>query len=404
MSNWGFLSSLKSSVKHVLSQGKYNKYWCKVTLVLCSIGIVLCPGAVSAAANVQFNTVKTIDLPGKGGKGDIVAADPVAHKVYIAQKTNNNIIVVDSDTNTVSAVVYGTMMGNGVAFSPDYIFAASESDNNVTVISKKDWSIVTKLDASGKASDGIYYISKEKTVAVVNDESNNMTFFSATSPFKSLGSISLKPDDPQSGPDIGVYVEQTNTIYQPVDNNVLVINANTHKIEKVWTFDIQLTKLGGAKGIVFDPVKNVLYVGTTNKKILVVDPNTGTLVGTIAASAGQDQLSADFQNRLLFAGEGAIGKAAVVDMDTMEPLPDLDLGGVDAGVHTLDVLPGSSTLYAYQEKANKVLAIKINKPTKIVPLATSPVTGLPLLPIAAIALSLIAFGFFFLRFKRHTEK
>ncbi|MDB5084486.1 MAG: hypothetical protein JWN30_1372, partial [Bacilli bacterium] len=100
----------------------------KTSLAICSLGMVLSPAVASAAVNAQVVMDKTIVLPGKPGSGDVVTADPKNNKVYLAQKGNNSLIVIDTTSNTVAASIYGVIVGNGVTYSSDYIFAASEQE------------------------------------------------------------------------------------------------------------------------------------------------------------------------------------------------------------------------------------------------------------------------------------
>ncbi|WP_253187287.1 YncE family protein [Paenibacillus sp. GP183] len=345
----------------IMGRGSSNslfKRFQQTSMVLCCLGIALVPTVASAASDVQFNLVTTIDLPGKPGAGDVVAADPLLHKVYLSQKGNNNVIVIDTDTNTVAATVYGVNVGNGLTYNSDYIFVASEKDEAVVVISKKDWSIVKKVPTGGKAPDSINYISKENAVAVVNNGSNTMSFISAQSPFSVIATMNLK-DSPKVGPDLGVYVPETNTLYQPEDNNVLVINPKTHTIGKMFTYD--LPEKEPLRGLYFDSVKKILWIATKGKQMFAVDATSGNIVAKFDATAGQDQITVDLKNRILFAAESSTGLAEVIDMDAMRRLPDLYVGGKKGGSHTLDIMPDTNTIYAFEPLLNKVAVIKIEK-------------------------------------------
>src|SRR5579875_3613834 len=162
-----------------------------VSVALCSVFTANVANA--ATTNYTQQIVSTIQLPGHSTKGDVVAADPEANKVYVAQQGNNAVVVINARTNTVEATIKGINKGYGVTFNKDYVFAASTGDSAIYVISKQDWKIIKKIPAGGKGADGIIYDSKDNTVAVVNDFTNNIEFISAEAPFNILGTFQLQP-------------------------------------------------------------------------------------------------------------------------------------------------------------------------------------------------------------------
>ena len=334
---------------------------------LAGVGLALSSIAVAQAATTGYtqSIVATINLPGHSEKGDVVAADPAADKVYLSQQGNNAVVVIDAKTNTVEATVKGDNKGYGVTFDKNYLFAASTGDSAIDVISKDNWQIVKKIPAGGKGADGIVYDSVDNTVAVVNDFTNNVEFINADSPFNVVANIKLQPTNAIAGPDLPTYVEQTDTLYVPDDNYINVINAKTHQIEHVWKYpNVPVNKTNQLKGLYYDSVKNVLWAATTSPEILAINATTGQEIATIKTSHGQDQLAADPQQRLLYLGEGeAGGGLGIIDMDTMKQLPDSYPGGKDAEMHTLAYMPDTGYLYAYGSKINKVIVMKIQPTT-----------------------------------------
>lgn len=331
------------------------------TIASFSFGLSSVPAVQAATTDYQQSIVATIDLPDHSTKGDVVAADARANKVYLSQRGNNAVVVINAKTNTVEATIKGINDGYGVTFGGNHIFAASTGDSAVYVISKDDWKVKKRVPAGGKGADGIVYDSIDHTVAVVNDNTNNIQFIKADGPFNPIANVKLQPSQPIAGPDLPTYVPQTNTLYAPVDNYINVINAKTHHIEHVWKYpDVPVDSKNQIKGLYYDPVKNVLWVATTGKKILAVDANTGREIASVKTTTGQDQIVGDAKKRLLYLGEGESGGGlGIVNMDTMQSLPDSFPGGKDAEVHTEDVMPGTGYLYAYASKSNKVFVLDI---------------------------------------------
>ena len=164
------------------------------------------------------------------------------------------------------------------------------------------------MHQTGTTPDGVIYIPSTNQVAVASDDSNVLDFINATGGFAETASVQLQPNPSVSGPDVPLYVAQKDLIYQPVDQQIDVINPHTGQI--VNTFSLLTT--GNVKPMVYDPVTNHLLVGTTNNQLLVVDADKGTILKTIAVPGGVDQGTIDVSARLAFFGDKA-GFADVVN-------------------------------------------------------------------------------------------
>jgi DNA-binding beta-propeller fold protein YncE len=307
------------------------------------------PTAVGVTASIQ----KSIHLPGVGGKGDVVVADPGAHRVYLAQSPDNNVVVINTTTNSIQAVIGHVPKANGIAYSPDYLFVSEGPTKKVAVISKTTWRVTATVPSGGTTPDAIYYDAPNDTVFVTNDDSNTMEFFSARAPFTVGGSIALHPTKPAKGPDLGTYVPDTNTLYQSDDNLVLVINAARHTITNVLA--LPLPPAVRAKDMFYDGQRRLLWVSTNATQILAIDPGTGRVLHKVATASGADQISGDQQHRLLYLGEGKAGVMGVIDLDTAGSTNFT----TEKSTHTLATPPTTDLVYLYRDLPNRVDVVKI---------------------------------------------
>ena len=306
------------------------------------------PTSQTPAPKVKITTQKTIALPGVGGHGDEVVVDPGAHSAYVAQSPDNNLVVINTTANSVEAVVPQIASGNGIAFSDSYVFVAEADAGAVAVIAKPSWKVIATVPSGGKTPDAIYYDPHENSIFVTNDDSNNLEQFSATAPFAIEGTLNLDPAQAKTGPDLGTYASADDKIYQSDDNNVDVIDAKTRTIQKVFT---PLSADATAKDIYFDQAHHLLWVGTSDPKVLAVDPDTGKVVYTVKTASGMDQLAADTDDGLLFLGESKAGVMGVVDLATHANIADVK---TESGFHTEGYLPGAHLAYAYLNQSNKI--------------------------------------------------
>ena len=300
-----------------------------------------------ATSTDGYALLKTIALPGGvGGHGDIVAYDADTKTVWLAQSPDNNVVVIDTTTNTIKATIPNIGNANGIALSPQYAFVADVTNNTTDVIDKHTFQVVAQLHQTGTTPDGVIYIPSTNQIAVASDDNNVLDLINATGAFTQTASVQLQPNPAVSGPDVPLYVAQKDLIYQPDDQQMDVINPHTGAI--VNTF--HLVSTGTVKPAVYDPVTNHLLVGTTNNQLLVVDADQGTILKTIAVAGSVDQATIDVSARLAFFGDKA-GTADIVNLDTNQLA-----GGLPAekNMHTLDVDPTTHDVYVYENNRNTV--------------------------------------------------
>lgn len=315
--------------------------------------LILTSSSVQTASAVTARVQKSIRLPGVGGKGDVVVADPGVNRVYVAQSPDNNVVVINTTTNTIEAVIRHVPKATGMAYSHNYVFVSESSAKRVAVISKAGWRVIATVPSGGTTPDAIYYDTPTDTVFVANADSNTMEFFSASAPFAVGGSIPLQPAKPKKGPDLGTYVPETGMIYQSDDNRVLVIDAARRAIANVFT--LPLPPGARAKDMFYDGPRHLLWVSTSVKEIVAVDPGTGRVLKTVATASGADQISGDEQHRLLYLGEGKAGVMGVLDLDTAGSANFK----TDIATHTLATQPSTDSVYLYRDVPNLVDVLKI---------------------------------------------
>jgi DNA-binding beta-propeller fold protein YncE len=314
----------------------------------------------ATSGGVSVTTKATIDLPGVGGHGDVVLADPAAHSVYLSQSPDNNVVILNTDTNTIRAVVGGVPESTGMAYSPSYVFVAESKANMVAVISKDTWRVVATVPSGGENPDAMYYDANKGSLFVGNIDSNNLVELSAKAPFAAQGTLALQPAKGENGEDLGTYVPSIDRIYQSIDNNITVINPNTRTIEKVFTLPIPAKE--SSKDIFYDRQQNLLWVATTASEVLAINPSTGAVAATVKTTSGIDQVAGDESRQLLFLGEGKAGVMGIVDLNAKKNIADIP---TDPTFHTLAYLPGTGDVYAYLNKANKVAVYHVASDTPL---------------------------------------
>ena len=305
----------------------------------------LLAGPVVAAPS-DYKLVKTIDLPGsKGGHGDWTTFDPATQTVWLSQSPDHNVVVINAQSMAIEHVFPGIKDGNGIALTPAYAFLVDNGTGIVTVVDKKSFNKVATLTPDGKEPDGAVFDTKNDTVLITSN-SDHATFFSGQKPFKKLSSFTLKPYPAKDGPDVGLYVPSLNKVYQPVDNVVDVIDPDTRSISAVWDLGVK----GSTKPLVYDEKTNHLFLGTTDKKVLVLDAGSGKVVASIPVAGSMDETVIDEGARRAFVGDKA-GMIEVIDLDHDKVVATIPS---EKNVHTLAVDTTSHRVFVYRNESNKV--------------------------------------------------
>ena len=312
--------------------------------VLCAVSFSTIAGPPVLAAEASYKLVKTIDLPGKGGHGDWTIFNPSTGFVWLSQSPNHAVVVIDTKSNAIAHIIPDIANSNGIGFAGNYAFAADNDSDNVVVIDQKSYDKVATLTPAGKGPDTVNYLSKEGRIYVSG--SNDATEFSASKPFKVEANIRLKPEPVKDGPDIAAYAAAKDTVYQPVDNVIDVINVKTGQVTAVWDVGIK----GSAKAAAYDAKTNHVIVGTGENKVLVIGADTGKVVATVAVPGPVDATVLDETIRRAYVGDKS-GVVDIIDLDTDKLVGSLPS---EKNAHTLAVDTKTHALYVYRNESNKV--------------------------------------------------
>ncbi len=325
-----------------------------VVVALAACPLMLAPADPSPAQTtfgmIPYTLAATVPLPGKGGHGDWVTYDPDTDSVYVALH-GSGVAVIDAGANKVVADVEPISAPNGIAYDSGYLYVAASGTNELVVVSKGDWKVVGRVTTKGAAPDGVW-VPDIGTVAVSSDGNNWVELYSSGASPRLLATIPLRPARPRTGPDVGLYVASKRLLYMPVDALVEAVDLKTGRIGRWVDTHIPLTQQGGTKNMIYDPAKNLLWVGTTAGKALILDADTLEVTGGVPAHGGIDEVAFDPGRRLVYTFESAAQGFDVFNADTRLPVAYVNTGS--GNTHTGDVSPKTHAVYVYEGDANAV--------------------------------------------------
>lgn len=248
-----------------------------------------CP-TVSAAELIAPTT--TISLKGVNGKLDHLAVDNKGERLFIANKPNNTLDIVDLKSGAMVRQIADQGKVSGVAFASNLnIIYVGNGVGTCNAFDGTDYRQVFSAKAPG--ADNVHYHSGNNMVYVGGDEGLSEIDAKSgeiKSTIKLPGSIHGFKIDKNAGK---IYTVQTKP------NLVAVVDIANHSV--IDQFPLTLSDAGSP--IAQDTDNGLLFVGCPKTKPMVVvfDIKTGKEIANVIIPGGIDDLHYDKQNQRLYA-------------------------------------------------------------------------------------------------------
>jgi YVTN family beta-propeller protein len=235
---------------------------------------------------------------GGDGKWDYPSMDSAAQRLYLSRATH--VVIVDTQTGRIVGDIPDTPGVHGIALAPalgrGYI-SVGKSDQ-VKIFDLKTLAVSATVQ-TGSKPDSIVYEPTTKQVFVFNGHSSNVTVIDATSN-KVIATIALQGAPEAARPDGAgkVYVNLENT------NELVSLDAQREKIAGRWP----LPGCEGPTGLALDAAHRRSFSACANKKMSILDSDTGRTVATLPIGAGVDgaEFDADSLNAFSANGDGTL--------------------------------------------------------------------------------------------------
>ena len=251
------------------------------------------PGAQSG----QYSLIKEIKIGGEGG-WDYLNVDSAAKRLYVSHATK--AIVVDTAKDAVIGEIADTPGIHGaIAAGPGRIVTSNGRGNNASIVDDKTFQTLAKVETEGNP-DYIMWEPKQKEVYTFNGRGRSASVIDvAGSTVIATIPLGGKPEAGQPDPAAGrVYVNIEDK------SNVAVIDVATHKVVANWP----IAPGEEASGLAIDTKNHRLFIGASNKLMLMMDSTNGSIVGQVPQCAGVDSTWFDPATSLAFSscGDGTV--------------------------------------------------------------------------------------------------
>jgi YVTN family beta-propeller protein len=261
----------------------------RVTILL---GTVV--GLAGWAEGADYKVVKTWKVGGDGG-WDYLTADSAGHRLFIARATR--VMVVDTTSGKQVGEIPETTGVHGIALDPAIGrgFTSNGREDTVSVFDLKSLAVEKKIKV-GSGPDAILYDPFSKRVFTFNAKSHDTTAVDA-SKGEVVGTIALggKPEFAATDEKGTVFVNIEDT------SELVAFDPQRLTVKSRW----KMADCEEPTGLAMDRKNRRLFAGCGgNKKMAVVDADSGKVVASLAIGEGCDATAFDTDLGLAFASAG----------------------------------------------------------------------------------------------------
>jgi DNA-binding beta-propeller fold protein YncE len=243
---------------------------------------------------------------------------------------------VDTQKDAVIATIADTPGIHGIIpATPGRVFTSNGRGNNASIVDAKTLQTISKVETEGNP-DFIMFEPKQKEVYTFNGAGKSATVIGAESG-KVVATIPLggKPEAAVSDAAEGrVYVNIED------ENTLAVIDIAKHAVVATWP----IAPGEEASGLALDPANHRLFVGCSNKLMLMIDATTGKVLSSVPIGPGVDANAFDPGTGLAFASSSD-GTLTVAQADGAGKLTVIQTLATPPRSRTMTLDPMTHRLY-----------------------------------------------------------
>jgi DNA-binding beta-propeller fold protein YncE len=304
------------------------------------LGILTFPACGAAGS---YKLLKEIPVGGEGG-WDYLTVDEAGRRLYVSHGTK--VEVIDIDKEAVVGQIADTPGVHGIAVAPKLGlgFTSNGRENKANIFDLSTLKNNSKVD-TGENPDAILYEEGQEEVYTFNGRSRSATVFEAKTG-KVVATI------PLSGkPEFSVADTQAGRIYCNLEDKseVAVIDTKAHKVLSTWP----IAPGEEPSGMAFDAQNKRLFLGCGNKLMVMMDSETGKVVGSVPIGQGVDATKFDGGTKLVFCSCGD-GTVTIAHEDSPDKLTVVQTLKTEPRAKTMALDPKTHRIYLASAKFGAV--------------------------------------------------
>ena len=302
-------------------------------------GIASIAAAPLYGADGPYHLLKEIPVGGEGG-WDYLSVDTAGRRLYVSHATK--VVVIDIDKDVVAGEITNTPGVHGLAVAPDLQrgFSSNGRSNTASIVDLKTLTTLSQVD-TGQNPDGMLYEPGRQEVYMFNGRGQSSTVIDAKAG-KVVATIPLggRPEFAAADPKAG-------RVYDNLEDKseVVAIDAKTHQVVNHWP----IVPGEGASGMAIDVAHHRLFLGCSNKLMVMMDSETGKVVGSVPIGQGVDANAFDPGTQYAFASCGD-GTVTIAHEDAPDKLTVVQTLATERGSRTMTLDPKTHRIYLASAK------------------------------------------------------
>ena len=292
-----------------------------------------CAAFALHAQDGPYKLVCEIKIGGEGG-WDYLSVDSAAKRLYISHATK--AVVVDLSKNAVIGEIGDTPGIHGaIAVPPDKVFTSNGRGNNASIVDAKTLQTLSKVETEGNP-DFILYEPKQKEVYTMNGRGSSASVIGAATG-KVVATIPLG-----GKPEAAVADVAAGRVYVNIEdkNSISVIDVAKHTVVANWP----IAPGEEATGLAIDLKNHRLFIGASNKLMLMMDSTTGKIVGQVPIGPGVDSTWFDPETGNAFSA-CSDGTTTIAHEDSPGKLTVVQVLKTGPGARTMALDPATHRIY-----------------------------------------------------------
>ena len=287
-----------------------------------------------ALGDEVYHSVREIPIGGEGG-WDILTIDRTANRLYLSQATK--VVIVDLNTSRVTGEIADTPGVHAFVAVPEVQrgFSSNGKESKSSVVDLTTLKTTSKID-TGSNPDAVVYEPRHGEVYVFNHTGNSVTVINAKT-------ATVAATIPLGGtPEFAAVDQATGRVYCNIEDKseVAVIDADKHEVVARWS----LSPGEGPSGIALDATHHRLFSGCHNKMMVMLDTESGKVVGSVPIGSGVDGCAFDDATQLAFASCGD-GTTTIAREEAPDKLTVLQTLKTERGARTMALDPQTHRIY-----------------------------------------------------------
>lgn len=304
-----------------------------IPVIVAAIVVSTSAHAAEHAA-AGYGKVREIPVPGPGG-WDYLTVDSKAKRLYVSHGTE--VVVIDTKDGKVVGTVADTPGVHGIALAPELGrgFASNGRENTVSVFDLATLKTLQKVP-TGQNPDAILYEPTTKQVYAFNGRGHSATVIDARQG-KVVATIELP-----GKPEFAVEDAAAGRIYNNIEdkNEVVAIDIRKHAVVATWP----IAPGEEASGMAIDLAHHRLFLGCGNKRMVMMDSQTGKVLGDVPIGDHVDANAYDPQAGLAFSSNGE-GSMTVARETTPQKLEVVETITTEPGSKTMALDPATHEVF-----------------------------------------------------------